>query len=169
MSNNNCYKYFFSGFYVSAIFESLQISRDADKISKMTIVMECSPANTSSVHGCLLHIKWHEVIDWLSPSHNLSACQWNQLWWLGIFSAFSLLAPERLPFAFLTESSSLWITTFSGSILTDVGLKIFHTSFISQGLIINEKVFWFHSFFESITLFEIFNISVLCYNILLVI
>ena len=62
--------------------------------------MECSPANTSSVLLCMVHIN-HQVINRLSPSYNLIRGERGKLNILWSFSWLHLLGPNTFSFTFL--------------------------------------------------------------------
>ena len=62
--------------------------------------MECSPANTSSVLLCMVHIN-HQVINRLSPSYNLIRGERGKLNILWSFSWLHLLGPNAFSLSFL--------------------------------------------------------------------
>ena len=67
----------------------------------MAVIMESSPANSSSVQWFLHSV---EVVNRLSPANDLCTSQWSILHLLWLFSAFSLIAPNTFSFAFLAVS-----------------------------------------------------------------
>ena len=59
--------------------------------AQMTVVVECSPANTGSVEA--LGTQIIQVVNWFPPTDHLVARQWNHLHILWCLSRLDLLGP----------------------------------------------------------------------------
>ena len=90
----------------------------------MAVIVEGSPANASPIQRGADVV---QIVDWWSPAHNLSTCQWRDLNLLWLLSAKSLFAPDTFSLA------SLAIALVNGSI----------NLLISHGLIVNINGFLF--------------------------